>query len=155
MADCGGRTARCLWDHAADRVLDSARCWRRQLIEVSGGFVGCACATPLAKAAFIQSATRSSSADELFSVERLQRVFGSEAETILGPAKINYADSTSFRSERHQSARALTALDSDASRPNLEWLKKTAKQRLADMRVCDPSAQLNQAPARSRQRIWL
>jgi hypothetical protein len=31
------------------------------------------------------------------------------------------------------------------SRPNLDWLKKTAKQQLAELRREDPSARLNQA----------
>jgi len=47
-------------------------------------------------------------------VEWLQRVFAQDAERILGPAEVNYADETIFRSERRHFTRPLSASDSAA-----------------------------------------
>ena len=35
--------------------------------------------------------------------------------------------------------------------PDLDWLKKTAKQRLAELRASEPDARLHQAQLRDRQ----
>ncbi len=71
-------------------------------------------ASPPSRAEFIQDALTDGSAEELFSVEWLQRVLSKDAEKILGPAEVHYADETTFRSARIHSARALSASDSVA-----------------------------------------
>lgn len=73
-------------------------------------------ASPPAKAELIQDAITDVSLEEAFSVEWLQRVFANDAEKIVGPAEVNYADETSFRSELGHRGRALSPLDSDAYR---------------------------------------
>jgi hypothetical protein len=40
------------------------------------------------------------------------------------------------------------------AQPHIDWLKKTAKVRLAELRVSDPTAKLHQAQ-RDIARIWL
>lgn len=56
------------------------------------------------------------SPDNVFSVQWLQSVLGSQAEVILGPAEVNYADATTFLTAHHGSARPLSDADSDAYR---------------------------------------
>jgi GNAT superfamily N-acetyltransferase len=73
-------------------------------------------ASPPAKAELIQKAIVDVSPEEAFSVEWLQRVFADDAEKILGPAEVNYADETSFRSDQSLRGRALLASESDAYR---------------------------------------
>ena len=73
-------------------------------------------ASPPAKAELIQNAIVDISPEEAFSVEWLQRVFANDAERILGPAEVNYADETSFRSEPSHRGRALLTSESDAYR---------------------------------------
>ena len=69
-------------------------------------------AVPLAKAEFVQDAIAGLSPNELFSVECLKHIFARDAERILGPAELNYADEISFRSGRHDSVRELSGSDS-------------------------------------------
>jgi GNAT superfamily N-acetyltransferase len=71
-------------------------------------------ASPPGKAELIQNAIIDLSPEEAFSVEWLQRIFANDAERIIGPAEVNYADETSFRSEESHGGRALLATDSDA-----------------------------------------
>src|SRR5262245_19763590 len=73
-------------------------------------------ASPPARAEFIQEAVANVSPAEAFSVDWLQRIFADEAEKILGPAEVNYADETNFRSEQGTGGRALSASDSAAYR---------------------------------------
>ena len=73
-------------------------------------------AAPPDRAEFIQDAIHGLSPDKLFSVEWLQRVFLQDAEKILGPAHVNYADRASFRSEGPHSARRISAADAAAYR---------------------------------------
>jgi GNAT superfamily N-acetyltransferase len=73
-------------------------------------------AVPEALHESIQSAICGLSPAELFSVEWLQYVLGRQAERILGPAEVNYADETSFRSGATEDGRALSDLDSEAYR---------------------------------------
>jgi GNAT superfamily N-acetyltransferase len=73
-------------------------------------------ASPPAKAELIQDAVADDSPEVAFSVEWLQRIFANDAERILGPAEVNYADETSFRSESSHRSRALSTSDSDAYR---------------------------------------
>ena len=73
-------------------------------------------ASPPAWAELIQNAIVDVSPEKAFSVEWLQRVFANDAERILGPAEVNYADETSFRSEPNHRGRALLASESDAYR---------------------------------------
>ncbi|HKQ79144.1 MAG TPA: hypothetical protein VJ810_35945 [Blastocatellia bacterium] len=73
-------------------------------------------ASPPAKAELIQDAIIDASPEEAFSVEWLQRVLANDAERISGPAEVNYADETSFRSESGHRGRALSTPDSDAYR---------------------------------------
>ena len=72
-------------------------------------------ASPPTTAAFVQDAIIGASPEEVFSVAWLQRVFGNDAEKILGPAEIHYADDTTFRSAQHHNGRALAAADAAAS----------------------------------------
>jgi RimJ/RimL family protein N-acetyltransferase len=67
---------------------------------------------PPAQADFIEQAIRGFSPDEVFSVEWLRRVFSRDAERIVGPAEVNYADNTTFRSHAHESTRAISTADS-------------------------------------------
>jgi GNAT superfamily N-acetyltransferase len=71
-------------------------------------------ACPPTKAKFVQNAVAAVSPEEVFSVEWLQRVFAQDAERIVGPAEVHYADETSFRSERSYFTRPLSAADSAA-----------------------------------------
>src|SRR5262245_21432315 len=61
---------------------------------------------------FVQQAIVGLPAEELFRLEWLESVFGKDAERILGPAEVNYADETSFRSNAKHTARALSTSDS-------------------------------------------
>ena len=72
-------------------------------------------ASPPEKTELIKNAIIGVSPEEVFSVEWLQRIF-SEAEKIVGPAVVNYADETNFLSEPSNCGRALSASDSDAYR---------------------------------------
>jgi hypothetical protein len=69
-----------------------------------------------AKAELIRNAIVDISPEEALSVEWLQRVFANDADRILGPAEVNYADETSFRSEPSHHGRALLPSESDAYR---------------------------------------
>lgn len=71
-------------------------------------------ACPPNKVKFIQDTIADVSPEELFSVEWLQRVFAQDAERILGPAEVNYADETTFRSGRNHFTRPLSAADAAA-----------------------------------------
>jgi GNAT superfamily N-acetyltransferase len=73
-------------------------------------------ASPPATAELIQNAIADVSPEEAFSVEWLQSVFANDAERILGPAEVNYADETTFRSEYNHCGRALSISESDAYR---------------------------------------
>jgi GNAT superfamily N-acetyltransferase len=73
-------------------------------------------ASPPDKAELIQNAIIDVSPEEAFSVQWLQRIFAKDAEKIVGPAVVNYADETNFRSEPSRSGRALLASDSDSYR---------------------------------------
>jgi len=73
-------------------------------------------AAPPDQAPLLQDAMRGRSADEVFSAEWLQRVFVQDAERILGPAHVHYADGTSFRSESSGAARPISASDAAAYR---------------------------------------
>jgi len=73
-------------------------------------------AAPPARAELIQKAIVDITPEEAFSVEWLQCIFGGEAERIIGPAEVNYADETNFRAETGHFGRALLASDSDAYR---------------------------------------
>jgi GNAT superfamily N-acetyltransferase len=73
-------------------------------------------ASPPARVEFIQEAIANVSPEEAFSVAWLQRVFADDAERIIGPAEVNYADETSFRSEQSLAGRALLASESAAYR---------------------------------------
>jgi predicted GNAT family acetyltransferase len=53
-------------------------------------------------------------AEELFTVEWLRRVFANNAERIIGPAELNYADETTLRSEHSHYVRPLSTADSVA-----------------------------------------
>jgi len=79
-------------------------------------------ASPPDKVEFIQNAIVDIPPEEVFSVEWLQRVFANDAERILGPAEVNYADESSFRSEPSHSGRALLASESDAYRALVDAL---------------------------------
>lgn len=69
-------------------------------------------AAPPAKAEFIREAIFNVSAEDAFSVEWLSCTFADDAERILGPAEVAYADETSFRTELNHGGRALSASDS-------------------------------------------
>jgi GNAT superfamily N-acetyltransferase len=73
-------------------------------------------ASPPDKAEQIQNAIIDVSPEEAFSVEWLQRIFAEDAEKIIGPAEVTYADETSFRSETSRRGRALVTSDSDTYR---------------------------------------
>jgi len=73
-------------------------------------------ASPPDKAELIKKAIIDVSAEEAFSVEWLKRIFANDAERIIGPAEVNYADETSFRSEPSHRGRALSASDAVAYR---------------------------------------
>ena len=73
-------------------------------------------AAPPTKAELIQAAITDVLPEEAFSVEWIQRVFANDAERIIGPAEVNYADETSFRSESGHRGRALSPTESDAYR---------------------------------------
>jgi GNAT superfamily N-acetyltransferase len=73
-------------------------------------------ASPPGMAELIQNAIIGLSPEEAFSVEWLHRIIANDAERIIGPAEVHYADETSFRSEQSQGGRALLAADSDAYR---------------------------------------
>jgi GNAT superfamily N-acetyltransferase len=73
-------------------------------------------ASPPDKVELIQNAIIDVSPEEAFSVEWVQRIFARDAEKIIGPAEVNYADETSFRSETSRCGRALLASDSDTYR---------------------------------------
>ncbi len=73
-------------------------------------------ASPPDKAELIKKAIIDVSAEEAFSVEWLKRIFANDAERIIGPAEVNYADETSFRSEPSHRGRALLASDAVAYR---------------------------------------
>src|SRR5690242_6913305 len=49
-------------------------------------------ASPPTKADFIPSTVHDCSPDEVFSVPWLQSLLGSQAELVVGPAELNYAD---------------------------------------------------------------
>jgi GNAT superfamily N-acetyltransferase len=82
-------------------------------------------ASPPAKIDFSRNAVRGRSPDDVFSAQWLQSVLGSQAEAIIGPAELNYADATTFRSAPHESARALSEGDSDACQALVSALDKT------------------------------
>ena len=73
-------------------------------------------AAPPGRTQQIQDAIRGRSPDEVFSAEWLHSVFVQDAERILGPAHVSYADDTSFRSESSRSARSISASDAAAYR---------------------------------------
>jgi GNAT superfamily N-acetyltransferase len=73
-------------------------------------------ASPPSKVEFIQNAIVDVSPEEAFSVEWLQRVFADDAERIIGPVEVYYADETNFRTEQGHRGRALLASDSEAYR---------------------------------------
>lgn len=73
-------------------------------------------ASPPAKVKLIQNAIIDVSPEEAFTVEWLQQIFANEAERIIGPAEVNYADETTFRSESSQVGRALLASETEAYR---------------------------------------
>ena len=73
-------------------------------------------ACPLMKLESLRRAAAGISAEELFSVAWLQRTLGDEAEKILGPADLNYADETNFRLPNRDDTRPLSQADSEAYR---------------------------------------
>jgi GNAT superfamily N-acetyltransferase len=73
-------------------------------------------ASPPATAELIRNAIVDVSPEEAFSAEWLQRIFANNAERIIGPAEIHYADDTSFRAEPSHRGRTLSALDSEIYR---------------------------------------
>jgi GNAT superfamily N-acetyltransferase len=73
-------------------------------------------ASPPDKAELIKKAIIDVPAEEAFSVEWLKRIFANDAEKIIGPAEVNYADETSFRSEASHLGRALSSSDAVAYR---------------------------------------
>ncbi|MBO0800137.1 MAG: GNAT family N-acetyltransferase, partial [Blastocatellia bacterium] len=79
-------------------------------------------ASPPARAELIKEATVGVIPEEAFSVDWLQRVFADDAEKILGPAEVCYADEASFRTEPNHNGRALLAKDYDAYRALVESL---------------------------------
>jgi GNAT superfamily N-acetyltransferase len=77
---------------------------------------------PPGKLEAVQRAVHGIAADEVFSVSWLQRVFSDDAETILGPAEVRYADEMSFRTERVADTRELLISDSSSYRALVDAL---------------------------------
>src|SRR5687767_13497360 len=71
-------------------------------------------AAPPSKASFIESIVQSKDAHEVFNVDWLRSVLSQQAEIILGPAELHYADATTFRFSDSGTARALSPADADA-----------------------------------------
>lgn len=68
-------------------------------------------ASPPAWAEVLHEAIVGVSPVDIFSVAWLQRVFANNAERILGPAEVHYADDTSFRAALNPHGRALSTAD--------------------------------------------
>jgi RimJ/RimL family protein N-acetyltransferase len=73
-------------------------------------------ASPQEYADRVQRATRGLLPDELFSAEWLAGTLGKNAEKILGPAEVSYADSTTFQTKGSKDARELSQSDMAAYR---------------------------------------
>jgi GNAT superfamily N-acetyltransferase len=73
-------------------------------------------ASPPAKVELIEQAVVDASPEEVFSVDWLERILGNQAERIVGPAELKYADEATFRSEPDPLGRALSASDAVAYR---------------------------------------
>ena len=73
-------------------------------------------AAPPDRAELVQDKVRGLSVDELFSVDWLQGVFDQDAERILGPAHVYYADSTTFRPDGALAGRPISSVDAGAYR---------------------------------------
>jgi GNAT superfamily N-acetyltransferase len=73
-------------------------------------------AAPPARVDRVRDAIAGRRSDEVFSTEWLANVFGGDAERILGPAALHYADATTFRFVPGATARALVESDSGAYR---------------------------------------
>jgi GNAT superfamily N-acetyltransferase len=73
-------------------------------------------AAPPDRAELVQDKVCGLSVDELFSVNWLHGVFGQDAERILGPAHVYYADSTTFRPESALAGRPISSGDAGAYR---------------------------------------
>ena len=82
-------------------------------------------ASPPGISDFVRHGVQGRSADDVFSVQWLQSVLGSQAEVILGPAEVNYADATTFLTAHHGSARPLSEADSEAYRVLISSLNES------------------------------
>lgn len=68
-------------------------------------------AAPARYAEFIAGALHGRSVDECFSSAWLQATLGDDAERVLGPAEVHYADESSFRGTAGHDARSLSDAD--------------------------------------------
>ena len=82
-------------------------------------------ASPPGMTDFIRNAVQGRTPADVFSVPWLQHVVGSQVEVILGPAELNYADTTTFCVADRGSARPLSEADSDAYRALISSLTET------------------------------
>lgn len=73
-------------------------------------------AAPPGRVDGVRDAIAGRAPDAVFTTEWLAGVFGSDAERILGPAALHYADATTFRFVPGATARALSESDSGAYR---------------------------------------
>ena len=71
-------------------------------------------AVPPDRVELFQQAIQERSVEEMFASGWLQAVLGDDAETVLGPALVNYSDQLSFRPTTEGSARAMTEADGAA-----------------------------------------